>query len=382
MLGKLFSSATSSRPASPNPSLLARQSGLESISSEERRAIALLFPGHSPWAASAQSSAQSSPYGKNGTPLSLAGFDVDSGELDLDPERDVRVVVAQDRGPYTAKTVILDTAPPSQPTPAKHASKSQDDSARPAPPPQLSRLSSFSMQRTRNRASWQEGGSSVGASALNGLEYTPGPYGSGTSPSGAPSKADEETRMITECMFGTTAMSYKGSSTKLHILPQTFGQRPDPAPSTPELSSRRSDTPVRSGSVHSPSKSISSSTDLKNDGSTTAAATNLLVTRMFSVMYPSDLTGAVQTPSTEAMEQQSGFPFPRSHTTSQPRAAKPTRAGMFAVGMIIRFPKTAKSQSKGDSSQRQNTWNSAKSSDWLSSSLNSGSFLNDPSTLR
>jgi hypothetical protein len=380
MIGKLFSSAASSLAPSPrNSPAPSRPPSIFDSGQEERHTLQLLFPGRK---------SLQQQYSNNGENSSTHGYDDFGGVATaINPKTDIRVLIAQDRGQHQAKNVIFDTNPPTPPNVAPlpspinlpmHKSRGSIASLSETPTSIFGGgLGSFGTQRSRYRNSVQIGGT------IGSIESSPSTPGAGPSSiSGAPSRSEEEMRILMDCMFGTTAMSFKGSSTKVHVLPPRVGipdskisnqhsTVPDSPANNGETGGRRSTASSQAySSPISASKTAELNTTQISDG------TNVLVTRMFSIMYPSGASRENPLTPTELPGQ--SYPFPKMNTApSGARLTKPYRACTFAIGIVIRLPNAPKRRRTTSSHHREASISVRPEMD-APSSLGSESFLADP----
>lgn len=308
MLGRLFSSASSTAATSPSGT---RPSTSHALESDELHTRNLLYPDtsssvassfHSAYSlAQSQSSASSFGYGDN---------------IELEASRDVRVIIAQDAIATEHKLVIYDSKPSAQ----------------------------------------------ASATSVDDIPTSPtlsGPYGRSRRRNPLPAHAtgpDDELRVFTDCMFGVAPLSYKGPSTKVHILPNIEERRPSVTITNPPMSSRKDS--LRDGPKPPPQPQPQPAKDNEKRKS-------VLITRLFSVAIPPCPTAAVveggrnipqsgsgdaqaSTP-TSSVGSTSGFPFPRvgggggqtSTPSAAPKLPKPSKQSMYAIGLIIALPPSA-----------------------------------------
>lgn len=293
MLGRLFSTAnsTNTSPGGTRPSTAAAPD------SDELHTRGLLYPD-----TTSPSSFQSC------LSLSHTGNSSSFGDnIDLDANRDVRVIVAQDATASENKCVLYDSKP---------ASKITDPSFDDGP---LSPTLGGPYNRPRR--------SRAAPSAqflINSTSFTQ--HASGNV---AP---EDEMRVLTDCMFGSAPLAYKGPSTKVHILPNIEERKP--IPESPRRGS------LRAPSLTSYEQPTSSLKDKRK---------SVLITRLFSVLIPpspsatTTYPAAIPTPAS-SLGSTHGFPFPKMTTGSNSPAAaaakfvKPPKTSMYSVGLIISLP--------------------------------------------
>ena len=218
ILGALFSSAASALKGSISP----LESSTSSVDStpDQLHTRSLLFPDSNPNDFKTASTASDlGASNRSGTSVSLA-YDYQT-RVDLQSPRDVRIIIAQDASGSRSKTVLFDSkaAVPRPPQPDHHA-----------------RHPDLTILRTDagiGRSQLQPGGQvqnptdlysnateNVGGAfnrprrrGLNGVfPVEIGPKWYNSEPVG-------DMRLLLDCIFGTTPLSYRGDTTKLHVLP-------------------------------------------------------------------------------------------------------------------------------------------------------------------
>ncbi|KAJ5627487.1 hypothetical protein N7528_004914 [Penicillium herquei] len=347
MLGRLLSTAASSL----NPAAFSSRNHatpLESVTEEEHTS-GLLFPDASLLRRSNTHAypLQTTFHSPN---ASTAGAYDDRGGMELDAIKDFRVVVAQNALGDRDACILLDTRASSDPSPTGLGIDSQgydQSGARHA-----RTVSSFSRGSRRNittQSSVVESSPlSSAAGARRSSIASPGALGrargrSSTLAQGGTSHEPSQSRHSTDandtgllnCIFGSSAFSYRGSSTKMHIIsaddePQTVAS-PSPAARSPLArayttgSSAGFTGPVR-GSDKPPAK------------------VTVLLTRMFSVNLPEGAEASADRQDyATALYQESlpemGFPFP---DVSKRKKIKEKKTPMYAVAITIQIPLLAR----------------------------------------
>jgi len=307
MLGRLFSSANSAAtsPGGTRPSTAAAPE------SDDLHTRNLLYPDATSLFHSSLSCSHTSSGG---------GF----GEsIDLDSDRDVRIIIAQDGTATELKAVLYD----SHPVP-KNMGQSQSGVEDNGP---LSPGLGGSHHRSRRRP--VPPNHPFGTSS-----YHPTQSASGVAP-------DHEMTVLTDCMFGSAPLAYKGPSTKVHILP-TVEERKGGIRNSPGSSRRGSLRNLSSGPQQLEPESL-------KDG-----RKEVLITRLFSVVLPPSPTlpnpfsgSNDNTPTpTGSLGSQHGFPFPKMGNGAQPaggpaaaaaKIIKPPKTYMYALGLIVSLPSPA-----------------------------------------
>jgi hypothetical protein len=317
MLGRLFSSASSTAATSPNGT---RPSTSYALESDELHTRNLLYPDTSSVASSFHSS-----YSLSQSHSSAGSSSSFGGDIDLEPSRDARVIIAQDATNLEHKVVLYDSKP-------SHGAASPCDEGPTSP---------------------TLGTSAYGRPWRRNQQYT-AQHAAGS---------DDELRMFTDCMFGVAPLSYKGPSTKVHVLPNVEDRRPltTSSPISSRRESLRDDRTTAPGhhQLHHGSKPQPHIPHPAKE-----KRKSVLITRLFSVVIPPCPTPAVdggrtipQPPGsgehaatpTSSVGSTSGFPFPKigGQTTpsSTPKLIRPSKLSMYAIGLIISLPPAAGSAS-------------------------------------
>ncbi|KAJ5745709.1 hypothetical protein N7520_010891 [Penicillium odoratum] len=345
MLGRLLSTAASSlNPASFNP----RNNGtpLESVTEEEHTS-GLLFPDASLLRRSNTHAypLQTAFHSPN---ASTAGAYDDRGGMELDAVKDFRVVVAQNALGDRDACILLDTrVPDPSPTGLGIDSPGPDQSGN-----RHSRtVSSLSRGPRRNfpaQSSVVE--PSPLSSAADARRLTPAGPGAFSRARGRSStlaqtgiqhdpgssrhSTDTNDTGLLNCIFGSSAFSYRGSSTKMHIIsadddpPTAAGM--SPAARSPLARAYTTGSSADFGPAKGPDKPPSKVT--------------VLVTRMFSVNLPEGAEASAERQDyASALYQESlpemGFPFP---DISKRKKIKEKKTPMYAVAITIQIPLLAR----------------------------------------
>ncbi|KAK2873672.1 hypothetical protein FQN49_002187, partial [Arthroderma sp. PD_2] len=300
------------------------------------------------------------------SPSSAGSFD-DKGGLELDATKDLRVIIAQNAiGDRDDPCILLDTqAPvriekPSRPSldrssPEKPRSRHTRTSTLPrnggraschAPRSSVSDLpplSTFSNHDAANSAFFR---------ARNRRSTFSNSIGDDDQQHGRLSGDSNELGLL-NCIFGSSAFSYRGPSTKMHIVPADEKRPPDDSGSGALDTYRR--TLRRSGTFSGSSRSVSQSGErLSSDGSrsslssSSSSSVTVLVTRMFSVNLPESYGVPVDTPvqpniATPSSPYDPEFKFsPRAKA----KKIKEKKTPMYAVAITVRLPIMAKSSAR------------------------------------
>lgn len=311
-------------------------------------------------------------YHPEGQPYPLHGAQLTPGsahdgplpEIDLEFPRDCRIIIAQDESMGQPKAILFDSkpGPPRADSPTHNA---------------ISRPRIFSGSGSTTSAGPTFGGMHARRSSLV-TEPTPrsptvGGFSRirqrGTSISSMPhidehaqaqaqAQAQAKTtesidvvKMCLDCMFGSTTMSYRGNTNKLHIVPL----EPRASENVPNLqdtpgSLGRGDGFRRRSNLATSYTPADPPADLARDTTNEPASKEprrrtIFITRLFSVNLPDDEqqdTSNVATPTPgSSLGKGNGFPFPPTGG-KQPRAGKlpsqTRKTPMYAITIILQLP--------------------------------------------
>lgn len=325
------------------------------------------------------------PYPLHAAPLTPgSGHDGPLPEIDLEFPRDVRIIIAQDDFAHMAKTVLFDSKPaPPRPESPTHTRTRTFGSTQPAaplhspspslgglhtrrtslaadpPPPRSPMVSSFARTRTR--------GASI--SSMPNIDEHAHMYAQAQAQARARESSDLVNTCL-ECMFGSTSMTYRGISNKMHIVP--LESKPEH-----DLSGRIDSFRKKSGLANSFTPS-NPPIDLPRADASEAASKEpkrrtIFITRMFSVPSPDD-SAPVRTPTNPSSGQPpgGGFPFPQAGVKPAPQKPsqlnQPRKTPMYAITIILHLP-IAQARAVPKTPGHLST--SAPSQDLLASSLDS-----------
>ena len=229
MIGHLLSSFAPLRQSQTRESRI-----LESVT-EDEHTRGLLFPD----AISIQTTQgtavplTAAPFSGTASTVSARSFDDQSGDLELDHWKDVRIIIAQDEIGSHHRTVLYDSKQPSfvLSDRSQHNHIRSSSGANNGTSPVSGRRVSAHIRRTSLSSSSEisfepPSVSERGVFNRNNFRRTslssmPNIEEIGT---GQTKELDEMTRTYLDCMFGNTAISYKGPTTKLHhITPRDKG---------------------------------------------------------------------------------------------------------------------------------------------------------------
>ncbi|OOQ82553.1 hypothetical protein PEBR_40133 [Penicillium brasilianum] len=386
MLGRLLSTAASSL----NPAAYSsRNHGtpLESVTEEEHTS-GLLFPDVSLLRRSNIHTypLQTTFHSPN---ASTAGAYDDRGGLELDAIKDFRVIVAQNALGDRDACVLLDTRASADQPPTGLGIDAQGlDQPGTRHSRTVSSLTRGSRRTFLTQSSVVESSplstaadarrstpASAGAfSRARGRSSTLTPAGTWHEPGVTRHGSDSNDTGLLNCIFGSSAFSYRGSSTKMHIISA------DDEPGMVTSSSPAVRSPLaRAYTTGSPSGLMGP--PRVQEGKPPAKVT-VLVTRMFSVNLPEGAeASAERNDYANAIYQESlpemGFPFP---DVSKRKKIKEKKTPMYAVAITIQIPLLARNSGRPVS--RFSTLGPDSPRVGLSSSLDSdyrwpGAFLDD-----
>ena len=349
MLGRLLNTAASTLTPSSYSGRNATQ--LESVTEEEHTS-GLLFPDanllrRSNTHAYPLQTAYNSPNASN------AGAYDDRGGLELDPVKDFRVIVAQNALGDRDACVLLDTSAPSA-NPAPQGlgldpqvfERSGNRHSR-----TISSVSRGSRRGHVSQISATEPSFGMGArkasphnasafSRARGRSSTMSPTGGWGDGGHSRQAADSSDSGLLNCIFGSSAFSYRGSSTKMHIISadeepgRNASMSPVARATLPRANTTRSSTGYIGANVNTDSK--------------TPSKVTVLLTRMFSVNLPeageSPGEKHERTPSVfqESFTEHS-FPFP---DTAKRKKIKEKKTPMYAVAITIQIPLPQRSSAR------------------------------------
>lgn len=343
MLGRLLSTAASTLNPAAYSGKTAHQ--LESVTEEEHTS-GLLFPDAS---LLRRSNTHAYPLHTtfNSPNASTAGAYDDRGGVELDASKDFRVIIAQNALGDRDACILLDTrasSPDSSPhglglepqvfenSGARHARTvstltrgprrgylSQSSAAEPSP---------LSIAADARRSPPISSGAFVRA---RGRSSTFAPMGGSHEGGQSRHTADSNDTGLLNCIFGSSAFSYRGSSTKMHIIsaddePSRTGSA---TPSTRQSLSRAYTTGSPSGGV--PTN--------RGPDSKPPSKVTVLLTRMFSVNLPEAGENSPDRYDAASIYQESlpesGFPFP---DVTKRKKIKEKKTPMYAVAITIQIP--------------------------------------------
>ncbi|KAL2817373.1 folliculin-interacting protein N-terminus-domain-containing protein [Aspergillus granulosus] len=388
MLGRLLNTAATTLTPSAYSNKPTTQ--LESVTEEEHTS-GLLFPDVNQLRRSNThnfplQSAFSSPN------ASAAGAYDDRGGVELDPLKDFRVIIAQNSLGDREPCILLDTrADTSEPTSPGLGLEPQVFEH--AAPRHHGRTVSTVSSLSRGRRGFLSQSSTIDQSPLSmaaearrsspatssafararGRSSTLAQAGGLQEPAHSRhSPTDMNDAGLLNCIFGSSAFSYRGSSTKMHII-----SADDENGVTAGASPATRNSFMRSYTTGSPS-GFNGRVDHKPRSKVT-----ILLTRMFSVNLPeAGETSSEGQDLAASMQQESlhetGFPFP---DVSKRKKVKEKKTPMYAVAIAIQIPVLSRNAARPVS--RFSTLGQDSPRPGMACSLDSdyrwrGGFLDDP----
>jgi hypothetical protein len=348
MLGKLFSLGSgvpSAHQESRQSSSSKPASSLESVQ-EDIHTRSLLFPDTN--ALYQHRNDQMFPLtAASALPPSMTPSPFDfNGDVDLEM-RDVRVLVMQDALASVNASLLFDSHPgPVVASPVDRAAAAgsfQDARRMPPTSPRKSSLGQGSRPVVIQPDSPQlRQGAFDRRGSMHGRTQT----FAETDVQRAAREYREELATFTSCIFGSSELlSYKGTSTKVHVVPTDSRYASDQSVLEGKGSVGRSS--MRSSRLaHSYSSELVSPTHAPTSFMTGAHASlrqdrkKALITRLFPVVLATEDDSS----PTKQDEASAGFPFPAAEDTgAKKKKAKPTqkRTPMYAVVLVVQLPPPA-----------------------------------------
>ncbi|KAK8091354.1 hypothetical protein PG994_000859 [Apiospora phragmitis] len=343
MLGKLFNLTSSTSTTNPSPASQVPPSPSPESVQEEIHTRSLLFPDTQ---ALHYRQDQVFPLpAASALPLSSpSSFDYD-GEIDLDV-RDVRVVVMQDSLGAVNPALIYDSHPgptvgDRPPTGQGYPQGSVQDRRNPTSP----RKTSISYSRPTvipPESPQPRQGAFDRRPSVQSRHYT---YVE-SEIQRASREYREEIANFTSCIFANSeVMSYKGTSTKVHIVP-TESKSDISSSYAGDGRGSMGRASMRSSKLaqSSTSESASAAFEAPSPSLRPLERRKVLITRLFPVNLPND---DMETPASgptplSRHSEDGGFPFPISPDESGPKKKKPQpkqkRTPMYAVALVLHLP--------------------------------------------
>lgn len=382
MLGRLLNTAAATlNPASytsRNPNQL------QSVTEEEHTS-GLLFPDASFLQRSRthvyplQTSAASAS-------ASAAGSFDDNGGLELDSSKDLRVIIAQNAiGDRDDPCILLDTQAPLRSEKPVRRSMRPEPADRPRG--KHSRNPSRNMGRNPSHTSRVSisdipplsplSDHDIGTSAFFRARNRRSTFSSPHHDNGHLQRrlsGDTNELGLLNCIFGSSAFSYRGPSTKMHIVPAEDESTPEGGSGESQGSQHRA--PFRRGEPYSPQPRTTSLSRERSSGTTSPKSSSppkvtVLVTRMFSVNLPEACIpeNPDQPLSPDFLpfnDGDSNFP-----AMGKMKKIKEKKTPMYAVAVTFRLPLSTRTGGRPLAQRNSYTQDNAKSTGWMSASLDS-----------
>lgn len=271
-----------------------------------------------------------------------------NGSIELDV-RDVRVIIMQDAlGSLTSSLLYDSQSPPAvQTNPLMGGPSSlysaQDTRRNPTSPRKPSISQAQRPVAIQSSSPKTRQGAFENRNSLHGRTPGHGPFESDSQRHIREYR--EELATFSSCIFGNSElMAYKGTSTKVHVVPTEARQ----ADSGSAFADRRSSIGRASMRSSRLSQSFSSETMPSYAGAQSATTANrvpdrkrVLVTRLFPVSLPIE-EDMISPRGASFTEESTGYPFPHhaEDIRSKKRKAQPKqkRTPMYAVALVINLP--------------------------------------------
>ncbi|KEY74220.1 hypothetical protein S7711_00378 [Stachybotrys chartarum IBT 7711] len=346
MLGRLLhlgSGGSVAAPATAQAGSAKAMASLESVQ-EDSHTRNLLFPDAQ--ALYQQRNDQVFPLSttpSGATVLGASPFDFNE-DVDLDV-RDVRILIMQDTLGPTNTSLLFDSHPP-PPCPAPERPTPDHDLRKTPVPPRKG--SNAGLGSTRPVVIQPENPQTrQGAFDRRGSIHGRSQSYAETEAQRAAREYKDELGTFSSCIFGNSElMAYKGTSTKVHVVPvetrtatdHLFG---DGRSSIGRASTRSSKLSQSYSSqaispTHGPSLNMSGAPSRHTDKK------KVLITRLFPVNLANDEPDPSITPHSRFSDESGGFPFPSTGDEGAPKKKKPQpkqrRTPMYAVVLVIQLP--------------------------------------------
>ena len=262
-----------------------------------------------------------------------------SDDLDLDV-RDVRVLIMQDTLGSSNATLLFDShpAPVPSPNPQRNPGSGNDTRRTPA----TSRKGSIGQPSRPLTIHAEPSQGRQGAFDRRGSTHTRTFSSFETDSQKQAREYRDELSTFASCVFGNSElMSYKGTSTKVHVVP--VGPQASEQPSASVIGDGR--TSIGRSSVRSSklSQSFTSQNVSPNTAppmlSNSVGKKKILITRLFPVNLTQEDIDASATPQNRFSDENSSYPFPTG--TEEPKKKGPQkqrRTPMYAVVLVVQLP--------------------------------------------
>ncbi|KAL6862749.1 hypothetical protein ACO1O0_002987 [Amphichorda felina] len=329
MIGRLLhlgTGGTASTPSQPQATISRPVSSLESALFQNRNDQ--VFP------------LSAAPLTPSASGTSTAFDSNDDVDLDI---RDVRVLIMQDTLGHSNASLLFDSQPsPASSTTLERSHANGQDSRR---TPAQSRKGSIT-QLPRPFATQAESPQTrQGAFDRRGSLHARTQSSVETETQRASREYRDELATFSSCIFGNSElMAYKGTSTKVHVVPVESRVTDHPASiiSDGRSSIGRSSTRTSKLSQSFTSRTVSPTTFASNNsGHRIVEKKKVLITRLFPVSLTNEDLNSASTPQNRFSDDNAGYPFP---TTAEEVGAKNAtaprqrRTPMYAVVLVVQLP--------------------------------------------
>ncbi|KAI9822954.1 MAG: hypothetical protein M1826_000336 [Phylliscum demangeonii] len=266
------------------------------------------------------------------------------GCLDLKSPRDVRIIVAQDASGVHPKMIIYDSNALTSTLPRPAARIPSAQRHRMPLPVQPHPASFAEVPAGLRKPSLEAAGSYAEESAPSSAFELPRRRDVNAVHTQDTTESVGEMRLLLDCIFGTTPLSYRGDSTKLHVFPSEDRTSARPTSSRSPLvregsgswgraEGRRKSQLSHSFTASDLSKAEALAMTAALSSSKSTEKRTVLLTRTFAVNLPD----FVAVPQAEEKEHHSwaGPSLVKSPSSKRP---KQRRAPMYAVAIILQIP--------------------------------------------
>ncbi|KAM0742018.1 hypothetical protein ACQRIT_002195 [Beauveria bassiana] len=274
------------------------------------------------------------------TAASASAFDFND-EIDLDV-RDVRVLIMQDNLGATSASLLFDSHPVAE---VDRTAATNESRRNPLSP----RKGSFSQSRpvsthTESTQTQFRQGAFDRRGSIHGRNQSQAE----TDAQRAYREYREELATFSSCIFGNSElMAYKGTSTKVHVVPSDVRTNDTASVigdgrSSIGRSSMRSSKLSQSFSSQAISPTFSSMPPTASATPRQSDRKKVLITRLFPVNLATEEVEPTVTTQTRFADENVGFPFPstidEAATRKKKKQPKQRRTPMYAVVLVIQLP--------------------------------------------
>ncbi|KAH7328329.1 folliculin-interacting protein N-terminus-domain-containing protein [Stachybotrys elegans] len=300
-----------------------------------------------------------------------ATFDLNQ-EVDLDV-RDVRVIIMQDALGPTNTALLFDSHPliqNSDMSPSEQESRTMPSSRKGSLAGQGSARPAINAESPPFRQGAFDRRASIHGRSQSHAE---------TEAQRLAREYKEELATFSSCIFGNSElMAYKGTSTKVHVVPVESRPSPDHVFGDGRSSLGRMSARASKLSQSYSSQAISPTHNphvMPGSGSRHSEKKKVLITRLFPVNLANDEENS-STPQGRFTDENNGFPFPPTGEDTMPKRKKPQprqrRTPMYAVVLVVQLPASpSRGPSAAPSRSTMRESSSYNEQDFFSSSYSS-----------